>query len=312
MMYSLCYSCETCSPQLSNDTRIQKNVCHIYCFLSQLRRALTGRYFKVGIKERSPIFRSQDSQDEEYRVSQIFFVWFDHLSDLWFVSSLPVVDCTKGSPEWESAGIIACMDSSMKDMWCPWNAAHTCNLEVSLGLDYETRVKMHNVELLRKWQDWWHNGGQNLLLQEPPVCPPPPPNPPPPKDPQGVKRKEPTPPTEPPPASMLFGTHLPQPPPAPKAASSSTSPKVVPPTPPQVPVHSEAKGQGKESEKPYFSWKARCVALVATMDMNLPMKMQYLITKLLGYYSVSLESYVAAVRMFCDICDSTCATQTCI
>lgn len=241
---------------------------------------MAGRYFKVGVKERSPIFRSQDDDHPDYKVSDIYFLWFDHLSDMWYISCLPVIDCSKGSQEWGTAGVMASMNVDMSVIWCPWDSPTESNLKATHGLAYETQMRMEAKTLLFEWQKWWCNNGQNeLCTGGPPGYLPPPPKA---KGSEGVglKRLQPKQPDHPPPVKAKFGPHLLPPPPAvPSTAAGSGSPSEPVNAPPKVPAVPPVP---PATEKPQFSWKARCVALVGAMDLNLPQKMQYLINKLLG------------------------------
>ena len=81
------------------------------------------------------------------------------------------------------------------------------------------------------------------------------------------------------------------PPPPPKAAQPGQGLKrpridpygVLPPPPPPVPGSTEkperASGSKGDTEKVSYSWKSRCVALVASLEMKLPVRMGYLVNK---------------------------------
>eukprot|EP00435_Cladocopium_sp_Y103_P014310 s531_g3.t1 len=220
------------------------------------RKEVIGRYFKVGIKDQQPVFRSQaeNQEDPTYNVPHTLYIWFDPFSKLWFISSELIMDITKTSPEWENTPILGSMDVDMKTVWVPWNNGEPANLRVDFGLQHERLLrksvedKLTEVESkLQQWQEWWHHGGSNLLLDLPPSCPPPP---------KGEKRLQPSPPSEPPPWKKM-NVLPPPPPPVPGQGSTSSGSKEG---------KGEAKGdtqavakgeEDKKDEKPNFSWKAR-------------------------------------------------------
>ena len=231
-----------------------------------LRLELCGRYCKVGIKEQMPVFRSQTEDvnlnDPSYNCPHTLFIWFDPISKLWFVSSQPIMDIGKGSPEWDEVAILACMDVDMETVWAPWNSEQTARLKVEFGQTHESlkaqalETKLKEVEAkLPKWQEWWHHGGSNDLVEGPPSCPPPPPKAAQPG--QGLKR--------------------------PRTDEAPYREAGVLPPPPPVPGSAEkperSSGSKGDTEKVSYSWKARCVALVASFEMKLPVRMVYLVNK---------------------------------
>lgn len=110
----------------------------------------------------------------------------------------------------------------------------------------------------RKLRQSWRSGrsGSNDLVEGPPSCPPPPPKAAQPG--QGLKR--------------------PRTDEAPYREAG-----VLPPPPPPVPGSAEkperSSGSKGDTEKVSYSWKARCVALVASFEMKLPVRMVYLVNK---------------------------------
>ena len=230
-----------------------------------LRKELCGRYFKVGIKEQMPVFRSQTEDahvnDPAYSCAHVLFIWFDPMSNLWFISTQPIMDISRGSTEWDEVAILACLDVDMETLWAPWNCHQPSRLKVEFGQTHESvKVKELEAQLrdtaakLSKWQEWWHHGGSNELLEVPPSCPPPPPSG---ESDKGAKRPRSDEPFQ------KMGVMPPPPPPVPPAPGSG----------------SKASSSKGDPEKVNYSWKARCVALVASFDMNLPARMVYLVNK---------------------------------
>jgi len=238
-------------------------------------------YFKVGSKDGYPVWRSQDSLDEnEYKVPTVAFLWFDTQSELWFISFTPVID--GDDSEWDSASLHASFDKDMATFWCPWNAADASNLRAQALADYEHWKRKVAERKLLAWQAWWHHAGQNEMLDMPPDCPVPPPK----------AASVPKPP-ETPPRAFALG-----PAPGPPQAIGGPKPPEFPP-PHVAKATSEgggssdvtpASGSRADETRLNYSWKARMVALVGAMDLGLPARVQYLCTKPPGYSDLTLMS----------------------
>lgn len=251
---------------------------------------MAGCYFKVGVKDGYPVWRSQDNlEEDEYKVPTVAFLWFDTGSELWFISFMPVID--GDNHEWESACLHVSFDKDMNTCWCPWNAAEASKLRITTLADYEHWKRRMAEKKLLAWQSWWHAGGQNDLLDYPPAFPVPPPKAKADAEPARPKTPETPPqafagvPPGPPPPKLIGGPKPPETPPPSHVAkvASNTGDGSVGSTP--------ASGSRGDEVKLNYSWKARMVALIGAMDLNLPARVQHLRTKPPGYSDYTLMSF---------------------
>lgn len=226
--------------------------CKPFYDVCEPRKEISGRYFQVGTCNGKPIYRSQDvANDPEYSVSGgIFFFWWSAKTHYWYLTTVPVDD-EDDNQQWSDTEIKMCANADMSMKWVPWNKEEESVLKIMQLDDYFEHVKV----MLKSWQDWWCANGRNAWAPRPPSTPPPPP-----KTVESQHGKDPSP---------EWPSHLPKPPSvaAPATAASSVNPP--------VPVEHTEKVLNT-------GWKAKCCALIVAIEMQMPARISYLVTKLLG------------------------------